>query len=271
MQWCSAAGGLRILVLVFGFGSLGLAPAAKPSKEELEYSKKLYAAGEEAMAAGEHAKALANYQEGYRFAPSLHIFTLNIALAADGAGDCATAKKYFQHFVDLVPSHDQRQQAKTRLAVLATTCTAELPQVAPVAAAPTKKRKSRREREGERALNRALQELVDAREMYTPAASRFKDTRQIGRAARRKKRHAKRMRAVIVGLGVEVREPEASTREVPKSAAEACRRGRAQERGIQDAMETVLEYYDGKDVYRSVRRFARWSDRVDRPAFEECT
>ncbi len=256
------------LALTLAAGSFGFAPA---NDDALEYSKQLYAAGEEAMAAGDYAKALASYQEGYRYAPSLHIFTLNIATAADLGGDCATAKKYFQHFVDLVPEHEQHKRAEKRLAELKETCTAELPEAVPAPTAPSSDRKSRRDIEAERSLNAALEELASARDMYAAASNRFKTTRQLGRAGRRKKRHAKRMRKLIGELGVDVKEPEPVTQQPPKNAAEACRRGRGQESRIMDAMDTVLKYYDDNDVYRIVQRFTRWSERIDRPAFEECT
>ena len=257
--------GLTALVLVvgaFGFG---------PNDEAMEYSKQLYAEGEKAMEEKDYARALANYKEGYRYAPTLHIFTFNIATAADLSGDCATAKKYFQHFVDLVPDHDKHAASKKRLDELNKTCTASLPEpVVPGASGDQDERKSRRDIEAERALNLALSELYAAAEAYKAAGTRHKATRQIGRAGRRKKRHAKRMKKHVLSLGVEIRPVERKSPGVAEKPTDACRYGRAQENRIVSAMNEVMEYYDDDDTYRVLRRFIRWSERIDRPAFEEC-
>lgn len=258
------------LVCVLVAGALGFG-YGEPTEAELDYSKRLYGEAEEAMAAEQFAVAKAKYIEGYRYAPSLHIFTLNIATAADAEGDCAIAKKYFQHFLDLVPDHDQRGAAKKRLTELKATCTAEIPTAAPVAVTPKSDRKSRKEIEAERALNVALSELDKAYAMYASSAKRFSGTRQIARASRRKKRHAKRMRKLMTELGVEIKARDSEVPAAAKSPAQACREGRGQESRVMDAMDGVLKWYDDNDTYRVMQRFIRWSERIDRPAFEECT
>ena len=269
MRW-GRARTLALVSWVLAAGSLGFAPES--SEQNLDYAKQLYADGEKAMEAGDFATAKAKYMAGYAYAPELHVFTFNIAMAADAAGECAVAKKYFQHFVDLVPKHAERDTAKKRLAELEKSCDQELPEAAPVEAPkPKDKRKTRAQIDAERSLNTALGELVRARDMYKQASKRHKQTRQIARAGRRKKRHAKRMRKLITELGVEVDVPERELPDVPVTVKDACRDGRSQEGKIISAMEEVLEHYDGKTTYRVVKRFIRWAERIDKPAFEECT
>lgn len=267
MRW-GRARTLALVSWVLVVGSLGFAPE---NEKNLEYAKQLYADGEAAMEAGDFATAKAKYMAGYAYAPELHIFTFNIAMAADAAGECAVAKKYFQHFVDLVPKHDQRDTAKKRLAALQESCHEELPEPTPIASTPKEDRKTRAQIDAERTLNEALAELMRARDMYSQASKRHKQTRQLGRAGRRKKRHAKRMKKLITELGVEVKPPERDKPEVPATPKEACREGRAQEGKIITAMEEVLEYYDSKSTYRVINRFIRWAERIDKPKFEECT
>ena len=69
-----------------------------------------------------YEKAVAAYQEGYRYAPHLHVFTFNIASAAEAGGDCRTALTYYQMFVDLVAEHPKRRTAKKKVTALEQEC-----------------------------------------------------------------------------------------------------------------------------------------------------
>lgn len=266
-------GTLRALVaLVFAGLCSGFAPA--PDEAALEYSKQLYAEGEAAMQAGKYEDAFIKFQTGYRYAPDLHIFTYNIASAADAAGNCSAAQTWFQRFLDLVPKHPERETAKKRLEELKTQCeplgvlqpTFEVQQ--PVASPD---RKSRSEVEAERAFNDAFFELVRAMVIYRTHFNRHKQTRVLVRAARRKKLQAKRMRKLLVSHGVEVDEFEAPKAEAATTIKDACREARAEENKVKAALDAVLEWYDTKEAYRVVRRFTWFSERIDLPRFEECT
>ena len=264
--------GLAALVLAsvsLGFGAPDLA------EQQLEHSKRLYAEAEEAMEAERYADAVAKFQEGYRYAPELHIFALNIATAADAMGDCQTARTWLRRFVDLVPKHPQRKASVARLEVLDAQCqvTAETAEVARAEAeAPTSSaRKSRDEIEAERAFNDAIGELLTAHAQYTAAAKRHASTRPLARAARRKKANAKRMRKLADSHDVTLVTPVTKPPEVAATAAEACRLGRAQENRVAGSLQGVLKWYDADEIHRVVGRILRLSERRDRPAFEECT
>lgn len=270
--------GLITIVAATGFGPSK--SDAKLSKEQLEYSKKLYAEGEKAMAAENYALALDKYKEGYRYAPELHMFTYNIASAADAMDDCRTAYTYYQMFVDRVPKHPKRGSAKKRLATLTKECRFD-PESETINAAPPddgetpgdggSSKRSRKEREARRAMNEALAELGTAYEVYTMAKSRYPKTKAFARAARRKKNHAKRLRKVAVELGVELEDPPTAATEVADTAKRACREAESQEKRIAAKIEKVLEHYDDAKTYRVSNKILGAAERRDRLAFDACS
>lgn len=99
---------------VADFGGEPESDASSMSDEEkLERAKALYAEGDEAFKNGNFKRALAKFEEAYNvYAPNIHIFNINIGLAAYEAGDCVKAKHSLQRFLDLVPEHDARTQAQ---------------------------------------------------------------------------------------------------------------------------------------------------------------
>ncbi|MCA9651623.1 MAG: tetratricopeptide repeat protein [Myxococcales bacterium] len=91
-------------------------PSTMSDDEKMEMAKQLYGEGDAAINAGDAATALAKFEEAYNtYAPSLHVFNINIGLAAYELGDCMKAKTAFQRFLDLVPDHPARAQAQEKL------------------------------------------------------------------------------------------------------------------------------------------------------------
>jgi len=272
---------LEIASLVLAAASIGWSPSGsesdtKVTEEQLEYSKQLYAEGEEAMKAGDHGLALEKFREGYRYAPHLHVFTYNIASAADAMGDCRTAQGYFQMFVDLVEEHPKRREVKKRLEVLREECqydaeTAQLNTATETEAPTSGSRASKEEREAIRSMNEALRELDEATARYEQAKAKHAKIKAFARAARRKAKHAKQLRKAALEAGVELETREAESIEVAAAAPQACREGKSQEGRIIDAIAQVIERFDDPKIYKVARRILRGAERRDRRSFDACS
>jgi hypothetical protein len=91
-------------------------PATMSDADKVKRAKALYGEGDAAFKAGDSATALAKFEEAYNvYAPGLHVFNINIGLAAHELGDCVKAKTAFQRFLDLVSEHPARKQAQEKL------------------------------------------------------------------------------------------------------------------------------------------------------------
>lgn len=91
-------------------------PSTMSDADKLKKAKSLYGEGDAAFKGGDNATALAKFEEAYNvFAPQLHVFNINIGLAAFELGDCVKAKTAFQRFLDLVSEHPARKQAQEKL------------------------------------------------------------------------------------------------------------------------------------------------------------
>jgi len=106
-------------------------------EDKMNMAKQLFGEGDAAINADDPATALAKFEEAYNtYAPALHVFNINIGLAAFDLGDCVKAKTAFQRFLDLVPEHPARGQAQEKLLEIERTgCAAQAtPEPAPIAA-----------------------------------------------------------------------------------------------------------------------------------------
>jgi len=91
-------------------------PATMSDADKLKKAKSLYGEGDAAFKGGDNATALTKFEEAYNvYAPQLHVFNINIGLAAFELGDCVKAKTAFQRFLDLVSEHPARKQAQEKL------------------------------------------------------------------------------------------------------------------------------------------------------------
>jgi tetratricopeptide (TPR) repeat protein len=91
-------------------------PSTMSDADKLKKAKSLYGEGDVAFKGGDNATALTKFEEAYNvFAPQLHVFNINIGLAAFELGDCVKAKTAFQRFLDLVSEHPARKQAQEKL------------------------------------------------------------------------------------------------------------------------------------------------------------
>lgn len=85
-------------------------------KDKMERAKTLFGEGDAAFQSGDFGTALTKFEEAYNvYAPSIHVFNINIGLAAYELGDCLKAKTSFQRFLDLVPDHPARGEAQEKL------------------------------------------------------------------------------------------------------------------------------------------------------------
>lgn len=248
----------------------GPTEAAKPTKEQLAYSKQMFAEGEQAMEDGNYAEALTKFHEGYRYAPHLHVFTYNIGSAAEAAGDCRTALTYFRMFLDLVPDHPERKTVQKKHDTLAAECRFDVDsEVVNTPGEQTDRKLAREEREAIHAMNEAVIELRVAWRTYELAHRAHADVGVFGRAARRKKQGTKRMRKLAAELGVKL-EAEADRKPAALGTAkEACREAERQEHRIIEAVESVLVHYDGRKAQRVAGNVLRAAER-DEATFEGC-
>jgi hypothetical protein len=91
-------------------------PSTMSDADKLKRAKQLYGEGDVAFKGGDSATALTKFEEAYNvYAPGLHVFNINIGLAAHELGDCVKAKTAFQRFLDLVSDHPARKQAQEKL------------------------------------------------------------------------------------------------------------------------------------------------------------
>ncbi len=267
-----------LLLAGTGFGPKG--DGAKVTKEQLEYSKQMFGEGEAAMEAGDYATALAKYKEGYRYAPHLHIFTFNIASAADSMDDCRTAMTYFQMFVDLVPKHPSLKEANKRLAELKESCQVDSETVdlgpakddeTPDAGGGGRGKESREERESRRIMNEALRELKTATIRYERSKALHPKVAAFGRALRKKKKHHKRLLKLAKEEGVKLEQAETPDVQVGSSPKQACGEAESQEKRIINAMEAVLERYESDKMYRLGNKIRNRAERRDKLAFDACS
>jgi len=250
-----------------GFGPAG--PGGKVTKEQLAYSKQMFAEGETAMKAGDHATALAKYQEGYRYAPHLHVFTYSIGAAAEAMGDCRTAFSYYGMFLDLVPEHPQREAVQKKHEALAKSCRAEeAPESIETDTEQPKHTRDRGKREGIEALSEAMAELGAAQRLYAAVAGRFPDA-PFKRAAKRKKKDEKRMRKLVTKLAVQLETSEPPEADAGSTVKEACREAVRLEHRIIEAMEAVLEHHEDASAQKVGYRVLKGAQR-DETAFESC-
>jgi hypothetical protein len=245
---------------------------AKITKEQLEYSKQMFAEGEAAMAKGDYQTAYTKFAEGYRYAPHLHAFTYNIAASAEALGDCKIAKRYYQMFVDLVPEHPERKKVQKKLEGYQKTCIedAESSEVAS-AEVPKADKADRLKAEADRAMNEALFQLRVAYAAYANGKTRFKGkTKAFGAPSRHKKRHVKKMAKLLGDYGIKVEEREVPEPELPLELEAACRIAKVQENRTLRALELAMEKFDAADAYRIMDRFVIVGER-DLEKFEGCS
>lgn len=252
-------------------------PSGGVTKEQLEYSKKLFAEGEAAMKKGDYPGAIAKYHEAYRYAPHLHLFNYNIAAAADAMGDCKTARTYYERFVDLVQKHPERAGVKKKLAQYGPECRAAA-DPAPVVStedskeSPTAKARSgdRKREEAEKAMNEAVFQMRVAATLYKDAKAKHKKkTRTFNFPAFRKKWHAKRLGKLRETEGVKADERELPTPDAPLGKSDACRIAQIQENRLVRALEEAQDKFDSQESYRVFSRLLKGTER-DLEKFEAC-
>lgn len=267
-----------VVSLVLACGSAGTAataamapsgPGAKVTKEQLEYSKQMYAEGEAAMKAGDHATALAKYHEGYRYAPHLHVFTYSIGAAAEATGDCRTAFTYYRMFLDLVPEHPERKAVQTKYDQLGKTCRFdEESESVNSATEQAERARDRGKREAEESVREAVTELRIAQRVYAGLGAAMPDS-PFSHAAKRKAKDDKRMTKLATRLGISLDGGAKAKLEQPASSKEACRDAVRQEHRIIEALELVLEHHEDRRSQKIAGKALRTAER-DEATFEEC-
>jgi tetratricopeptide (TPR) repeat protein len=261
------------LALVLALGAAGWGPAgpgATLTKEQLAYSKQVFAEGDKAMKAGDFAGALAKFKEGYRYAPHLHVFTYSIGSAAEAMGDCRTALTYFRMFLDLVPEHPERKTVQAKHDKLAKECKFDVESEEVNSVEEQSERQvDRKQRDAIDAMNDAVVQLRAAQQLYAAARSKYPDVAPLARAAKHKKKDAKRMAKLAAKLDVKLEASEAPALAVPGTAKEVCREGVRLEHRIIEAAEAVMEHYDARKAYNVASKVLRAAER-DEAAFEGC-
>jgi hypothetical protein len=258
--------GVKGLVLFALLASAATGPSGaggKVTKEQLEYSKKMFAEGDAAMKKGDYQTAYTKFADGYRYAPHLHAFTFNIAAAAEALGDCKLAKKYYQMFYDLVAEHPERGKVKKKLADYEKTCiedpesTEIISESAEMPTSASSSKAAREAAEADRSLNEAFFQLRVAQAAYADGKKRFPKAKNFRAPARRKKWDVKRMAKLLASYGVKQEEREVPAPELPAELKAACRIAKVQENRTLRALELALEKWDTDDAYRSLSRIIK--------------
>jgi rubrerythrin len=271
---------LLTIVLLAVAGTSGPAAAAAPSEKErkaqVDYAKKLYGEGVAAMEAKDFTTALARFKDAYRYAPDLHLFTYNIAAAAEAAGDCSTARTYYTMFLDLVPEHPERQTVRATVERMVKECpyepqaTAEI--VSPESVDNKKRAADREDEEAERALREAFEAVEKAVELYSAVASRNGGAQPFKRVAAAKKRHHKRMLKLFASHDLKPAPEDEDEAEkgafVPETVKEACNVAASHEKKSARLFEEVTNVIDTREMWRVMNRYRRASDGRFRNAFE---
>jgi rubrerythrin len=244
------------------------------ASQQLDYAKQLYGEGMTAMEAKDYSTAVVKFKEAYRYAPDKHLFTYNIASAAELAGDCQGARTYYQMFVDLVPEHPEHATAEKTLKRLNEECASDPETVEKVTVVDKKERaKERSAIEAENALQAALDAARKGARMYAEVAGRNGGAQPFKRTAAAKKRHVKRILKLFASHDVEPRDtPEGGDDGeafVPDSLGDACRAGASLEKKTARVYEDVIGHFDTREMYRVMNRLSRQADNRLRPAFQE--
>lgn len=242
--------------------------------QQLDYAKQLYGEGMAAMEAKDYSTAVVKFKEAYRYAPDKHLFTYNIASAAELSGNCQEARTYFQMFVDLVPEHPELGAAEKTLARLNKDCASDPETVEKVTIVDKKDRaKERKEIEAEAALQAALDHARKGARMYAEVAARNGGAQPFKRVAAAKKRHVKRILKLFASHGANPGETSEGGDDgqafVPGSLGEACSAGASLEKRTARIYEEVIGHYDTREMYRVMNRLSRQADNRLRPGFQE--
>ena len=242
--------------------------------QQLDYAKQLYGEGLSAMEAKDYSTAVVKFKEAYRYAPDKHLFTYNIASAAELSGNCQEARTYYQMFVDLVPEHQEKAAAEKSLKRLNEDCASDPETVEKVTIVDKKERaKERKEIEAESALQAALDHARKGARMYGEVAAKNGGAQPFKKIAAAKKRHVKRILKLFASHGIQPRDTveggDAGEAFVPDSLGDACRAGASLEKKTARAYEDVIGHFDTRQMYRVMNRLSRQADNRLRPAFQE--
>jgi tetratricopeptide (TPR) repeat protein len=239
---------------------------------QIDYAKKLYGEGVEAMGAKDYDLALTRFREAYRYAPDLHLFTFNIASAAELSGDCGTARTYYTMFLDLVPEHPERDAARKTLEKLQETCPYSEEGTAVEIIKQdesTERKESRANVEEERVLQEAFDAIDRAARMYGAIASAKGGAQPFKRVGNAKKRHRKRVRKLFKSHGLELRTAdEDASVPMPSSLDEACNAAASLEKKSGRVFTEVTELIDTREMWRVMNRYRRASEGRFRNAFQ---
>jgi tetratricopeptide (TPR) repeat protein len=261
--------------------------ASGPSEEELrkqqiEYAKKLFAEGTQAMMDGEYKTALEKFQVAYRYAPDKHVFNFNIGMAALLAGDCNYAKASFEYFLTTVKKHPERKTAKQKLAEIAASGCAEEAAPEPeeeeeedaFEAAPRGSLKDREleadERRRRQTVYDALEELRTSAALYRRLVKKHGRKRPFPAVARYKERKQEKLVELLKELGWDVPAPEVVTVELPDDIRAACDEAVEREQEAAKEYEKIAEEFDDLDIYRMFTRLERRASGRHTRVFQRC-
>lgn len=260
---------------VLAGGPLAPSASAAPQDEEtkkaqIEYAKELYGEGVEAMNAKDYDTALTKFQEAYRYAPELHLFTFNIGAAAEGAGNCSTARTYYTMFLDLVPEHPERNNVRKKVERMVEECPEAPQSVEVISKADDKKKDKQEEQAGEDALREAFVAVEKGEAMYKAVAAKNGGAQPFKRIGNAKARHRKRMAKLFDSHGMTHKPPGEGEDKafVPSSLEEACNAAASHEKKSARLFEEVTNAIDTREMWRVMNRYRRASEGRFRNAFQ---
>ncbi len=244
----------------------------KAKKAQIDYAKQLYGEGVAAMEAKDFDTALVKFKEAYRYAPELHLFTYNIGAAAEGSGDCYTARTYYTMFLDLVPEHPERDNVRKTVERLVEQCPEAPQSVEVISHTDDTKKKEHAEQEGEDSLREAFEAVEKAAAMYTAVASGNGGAQPFKRIGAAKQRHRKRMLKLFDSHGMTPKPPSEGGDDdtfVPDSLSEACNAAASHEKKSARLFEEAANAIGTREMWRVMNRYRRAADGRYRNAFQE--
>lgn len=254
----------RVVLLMCVLGSLTSSTAqamqdeSPVTEEQLNYSKKLFAEGDAAMKKKNYELALSKFQEAYRYAPHLHLFTFNIASAAEALGKCVQAQLFYRAFLERVPEHPLRKQVKKKVDKLTKECPYDPESSTMLSPEEQAKRKAERETEAaERAMTDALTDLREAKAFYETAAEKHPGERTFKRGARRKKCQIKKMLKLMAIHNVEDPGSSDEAVAVDSESYKACRKAESKESRILGRLETIPQLWNTVEAEKHTARLSR--------------
>jgi tetratricopeptide (TPR) repeat protein len=220
-----------------------LPAAAGAAPSQLDRAKQVYAEGKALLDKKNYIDAMSKFEEAYRLAPDKHLFNYNIATAAELAGDCNKALNHYKMFLDLVPDHPQRADAKKSIGALTKSC-APPPSAAEVAEERGVRESERKDAVRRRVLGDALHATQQSVLRYQAVIAKHGKQAPFSGILRQKKRAAKKIAKLFGPLEIDPVDDYTGEVGAAGTVEQSCRQAETQEERNIAVYEKAYETFD---------------------------